>query len=132
MRTRTEVHFKGIDKSDAIEERILDKMEKLEKYFERLSRARVVIEAPNRNGQRPLAYLVKIELSIPSRKPLVIMHERAVSQGNDELQLAIRDAFDAATRRLEDTARKITERSRAERGRRRPARTVAADQAAME
>lgn len=132
MRTRTEVHFKGIEKSEAIEERILDKLEKLEKSFDRLSRARVVIEAPHRNGQRPLAYLVKIELSIPSRKPIVISHERAVSQGNDELQLAIRDAFEAATRRLEDTARKFNERSRAERGRRRPARIVATDTASPE
>lgn len=132
MRTRTEVHFKGIDRSEAIEERILDKMEKLEKYFDRLSRARVVIEAPNRNGQRPLAYLIKIELSIPTRQPIVITHERAVSQGNDELQLAIRDAFDAATRRLEDTARKISERTRSERGRRRPARVSAADEATMD
>lgn len=127
MHTRTEVHFKGIDKSEAIEARILEKVAKLEKYFDRLSRARVVIEAPHRNGQRPLAYQIKIELSIPSRKPIVISHERAVSQGNEELQLAIRDAFEAATRRVEDTSRKISERQRTERGRRRPARNGAAD-----
>ncbi len=127
MHTRTEVHFKGIEKSEAIEARILEKVAKLEKYFDRLSRARVVIEAPHRNGQRPLAYQIKIELSIPNRKPIVISHERAVSQGNEELQLAIRDAFEAATRRVEDTSRKISERQRTESGRRRPARNGAAD-----
>lgn len=123
MRTQTEVHFKGVDKSEAIEQRILEKMAKLENHFDRLTRARVVIEASHRNGQRPLAFLVKIELSVPSRKPIVISHERAVGQGSDDLQLAIRDAFEAATRRAEDTARKISERARSERGRRRPART---------
>ncbi len=120
MPTQTEVHFHGIEKSEAIEARILEKVGKLAKHFERLSRARVVVEAPHRNAQRPLAYLIKIELSVPGRKPIVVSHERPVSQGNDELQLAIRDAFEAATRKVEGTARKLSERSRAERGRRRP------------
>lgn len=126
MRTQTEVHFKGVDKSEAIEARILEKMEKLESHFDRLTRVRVVVESSHRNGQRPLAYLVKIELSVPGRQPIVISHERAVGQGNDALQLCIRDAFEAATRRVEDVARKISERARSERGRRRPSRSSSA------
>lgn len=124
MPTQTEVHFHGIEKSEALEARIREKVAKLSKHFERLTRARVVIEASHRNAQRPLAYLIKIELSVPARKPIIITHERAVSTGNDEIQLAIRDAFEAAARKVEDTARKLSERSRAERGRRRPARTT--------
>ncbi|MDX2203492.1 MAG: HPF/RaiA family ribosome-associated protein [Hyphomicrobiaceae bacterium] len=123
MPTQTEVHFHGIEKSAAVEARILEKVEKLGRHFERLSRARVVVEAPHRNALRPLAYLIKIELSIPGRKPIVVSHERAVSQGNDELQLAIRDAFETAARKLEDLSRKLSERSRTERARRRPARS---------
>lgn len=123
MPTQTEVHFHGIEKSEAVEARIFEKVEKLARHFERLSRARVVIEAPHRNAQRPLAYLIKIELSIPGRKPVIVSHERAVSQDNDELLLAIRDAFAAAARKLEDLGRKISERARTERGRRRPSRT---------
>lgn len=124
MRTQTEVHFHGIEKSDAVETRILEKVGKLEKYFDRLSRCRVVLEAPHRNAQRPLVYQIKIELTVPSQKPIVISHERAVSQGNDELQLAIRDAFDAATRKVEELSRKLKARSKAERGRRRPAKAA--------
>lgn len=122
MRTQTEVHFHGIEKSEAVEMRIQEKVAKLEKYFERLSRARIVIEAPHRNAQKPLAYLVKIELSVPGRQPIVVSHERAGNQGSEDLSLAVRDAFEAATRKVEDLARKLSERSKAERGRRRPAR----------
>lgn len=123
MRTQTEVHFHGIEKSDAIEARILEKVSKLEKHFDRLSRCRVVLEAPHRNGQRPLAFQIKIELTVPSKKPIIVCHEQVVSQGNEELPIVIRDAFAAATRKVEGTARKIKERGKAERGRRRPSRT---------
>lgn len=122
MPTQTEVHFHGIEKSEAVEARIVEKVAKLGKYFERLTRARVVVEATHRNAQRPLAYLIKIELSVPGRKPIIVSHERATSQGNDDLQLAIRDAFEAAARKIEDLSRKLSERSRSERGRRRPSR----------
>jgi ribosomal subunit interface protein len=123
MPTQIEVHFHGIEKSEAVEARIVEKVSKLGKYFERLTRARVVLEATQRNAQRPLAYLIKIELSVPSHTPIIVSHERATSQGNDDLQLAIRDAFEAAARKLEELSRKLSERSRSERGRRRPYRS---------
>lgn len=124
MRTRTEVHFHGIEKSDAVEARIHERVGKLEKHFDRLSRARVVIEASHRNHQRPLAYQIKIELTVPSKKPIIVTHTCTASQGNGDLQLAIRDAFDSAIRKIEGTARKIKQRTKVERGRRRPSRSA--------
>lgn len=122
MRAQTEVHFHGIERSKAVEARIIEKVEKLEKHFDRLSRCRVVLEAAHRNHQRPLAYQIKIELTVPTKKPIIISHECAATQGSDDLQLAIRDAFDSAMRKVEGTARKIKQRSKTERARRRPSR----------
>ena len=91
MRTQTEVHFHGVERSEAVEAGILAKVAKLEKHFDGLSRCRVVLEATHRNQQRPLAYLIKIELTVPSKKPLVITHKSAGTQTNGDLQVAIRD-----------------------------------------
>ena len=122
MRAQTEVHFHGIERSKAVEARIIEKVEKLEKHFDKLSRCRVVLEASHRNHQRPLAYQIKIELTVPSKKPIIITHECAAAQGNSDLQLAIRDAFESAMRKVEGTARKLKQRTKTERARRRPSR----------
>jgi putative sigma-54 modulation protein len=119
--TQVEVHFHGIEKSDAIEQRVRDKVAKLQKHFERMTSCRVAVEAPQRSTpQKPKVYQIKIEIGMPRRKATVISHERIGSHANEELPLAIRDAFEAATRKVDGMAAKIGQRSKLDRGRRKP------------
>ena len=120
MRTPVEIHFHGIEKSAAIEARVREKVSKLDKHFGRMTRCRVVLEAPHRNPQKAKVYRIKIEISLPRRGPIVVRHERAGAHANEELPLAIRDAFEAALRKVDDVGGRLT-RSKLERGRRRPA-----------
>jgi len=119
MRTPVEIHFHGIEKSEAVEERVREKVSKLEKHFGRMTRCRVVLEAPHRSPQKPKVYQIKIEISLPRRRPIVVCHEREGSHAHEELPLAIRDAFEAALRKVDDVGGKLT-RTKLERGRRRP------------
>jgi hypothetical protein len=57
---------------------------------------------------------------MPGRRPIVVSHEREGSHANEELGLALREAFEAALRKVDGTATKIGRRARLERGRRRP------------
>lgn len=120
MNTLPEITFHGIEKSEAIEKRVREKVAKLEKHFGRMTRCRVVLEAPNRSPQKPRIFQIKIEISLPRRQPIVVRHERAGSHAHEELKLAIRDAFDAALRRVDDVATRTSARTKLERGRRRP------------
>jgi putative sigma-54 modulation protein len=120
MHTPVEIHFHGIEKSEAVEERVREKVAKLEKHFGRMTRCRVVLEAPHRSPQKPKVFQIKIEISLPRRRPIVVRHEREGSHANEELPLAIRDAFEAALRKVDDVGTKITARPKLERGRRRP------------
>ena len=120
MHTAVEIHFHGIEKSEAVEERVREKVSKLEKHFSRMTRCRVVLEAPHRSPQKPKVYQIKIEISLPRRLPIVVCHEREGSHANEELPLAIRDAFAAALRKVDDVGSKIGARPKLERGRRRP------------
>jgi ribosome-associated translation inhibitor RaiA len=120
MDTPVEVHFHGIEKSQAIEQRVREKVSKLAKHFGRMTRCRVVLEAPHRSPQKPKVYQIKIEIGVPSRRPIVVSHEREGSHASEELGLAIRDAFEAALRKVEGVATKISHRGKLERGRRRP------------
>lgn len=120
MHTIPEIHFHGIEKSEAIGERVREKVSKLEKHCGRMTRCRVVLEAPHRSPQRPKAYKIKIEISLPRRQPIVVCHEREGSHAHEELPLAIRDAFEAALRKVDDVSTKVGARTKLERGRRRP------------
>src|SRR5215813_6021698 len=124
MRTPVEIHFHGIEKSAAIEERVREKMSKLDKHFGRMTRFRVVLEAPHRSPQKPTVFQIKIEISLPRRQPIVVCHEREGSHANEELPLAIRDAFEAALRKVDAMGSKIGARPKLERGRRRPRANV--------
>jgi ribosome-associated translation inhibitor RaiA len=120
MTMPVEVHFHGLEKSTAVEERVREKVDKLARHFDRMTHCRVVVEAPHRNPQRPKIYQIKIEVGMPGRSPIVVSHERAGSDATEELGLALRDAFEAALRKVEDVSTKLSQRSKLERGRRRP------------
>ncbi len=119
MTMPVEVHFHGVEKSEAVEQRVREKVAKLGKHFERMTSCRVGIEVPQRTALRPKVYQIKIEIGVPRRRPIVVSHERVGSNANEELGLAIRDAFEAALRKVGMVAR-IGQRSKLDRGRRRP------------
>jgi ribosome-associated translation inhibitor RaiA len=118
--TQIEVHFHGIEKSEAIEQRVRDKVAKLEKLSGRMTSCRVVLEATQRSALKPKVYCIKIEIGVPRQRPIVIRHERVGSHASEELTLALREAFEVASRKLDGLASKRGQRSRLERGRRRP------------
>ena len=120
MNAPVEVHFHGIQRSEAIEQRVRDKVGKLEKHFERMTSCRVVLEATQRTALKPKVYCIKIEIGVPRQRPIVVCHERVGSHASEELTMALRDAFEAALRKVDGIASKRGQRSRLERGRRRP------------
>ena len=78
------------------------------------------MEVPHRSPAKPKVYQIKIEIGVPRRRPIVVSHEREGSHANEELLLALRDAFAAALRKIDGEATKMSQRTKLERGRRRP------------
>lgn len=115
-----DIHFHGLEKSDAIETKVQDKVAKLHRHFDRMSGCRVVLDAPQRNAAKAKVFRVKIEISIPNSAPVIINHEREGSSANEDLPLAIRDAFEAATRKVDELGDRRANRGRAESSRRKP------------
>ena len=99
-----EIHFHGLDKSDAMETRVREKFAKLERHFGRMSGCRVVLEAPHRNPAKAKVFQVKIEISVKGGKPIIINHEREGAHANEDLGLTIRDAFDVALRQVDEAS----------------------------
>ena len=99
MQIPLQIAFRGIAHSDALHDAIRKKAGKLERYYERISSCRVVLEVDGRRQRKGKQYAVRIDLKVPGGE-LAITHEH-----DADLQAALRDAFDAARRRLEDYAR---------------------------
>ncbi len=120
MDTPLEITFQGVEKSQAVEAKIAERAAKLEKHFDRITHLRVVVSAPHRHSHKGKIYQIKIEVGLPERAPLVIAHDPEVNHAHEDLLVAIRDAFDAARRRLDDSAARMSGTAKSERGRRRP------------
>lgn len=127
MNTPLEILFNGLDKSAAIEAKIAERAGKLEKLFDRMTYCRVVVAAPNKHHHKGKTYEVKIDIGIPGTAPLIVTHESAVGQAQEDLKIALRDAFDTAGRRLNEIANKKIHAARVERGRRRPQKVAELD-----
>lgn len=101
-----QISFRNMDKSDAIEARVRERAEKLERYFGHITSCRVVVEAPDRHHRKGKLYHVRIDLGVPGREIVVSRHPKD-NHAHEDVYVAVRDAFDAARRQLEDHGRRL-------------------------
>jgi ribosomal subunit interface protein len=106
MQVPLQVTFIGMEPSAALEARARQKMEKLERFFDRIISGQVVIEAPHRHHHQGKCYAVRIRLRVPGRE-IDVSRAGPQDQAHEDPYVALRDAFDAAGRQLEDHARKV-------------------------
>lgn len=100
MQLPLQVTLRDISPSEAIEAYIRERAAKLEQFYDRIISCRVVVEAPVRHHRKGGPYKVRIDLTVPGDELVV---DRQV---DEDLYVAIRDAFHAARRKLEDYARR--------------------------
>ncbi len=101
-----QISFRNMDASDAVRAKVQERAEKLEKYYGHVTSCRVVIEAPERRHHKDKLYHVRIEIGVPGKR-LMVDHAGPAKPAHEDVYVAIRDAFGAATRQLEDYARTL-------------------------
>jgi cold shock CspA family protein/ribosome-associated translation inhibitor RaiA len=89
-----------MDRSEYVENAILEKVDKLEGLAERLTSCRVAVEALHRHHHKGHLYRVRIDLTLPG-KELVVGHEGHDKHAHEDVYVAVRDAFNAMQRRLQ-------------------------------
>ncbi len=99
MQIPLQISFRNMDPSPAVEARIRKKAEKLERFHDRIIGCTVVVEAPHRHHHKGKLYSVKVDISVPG-KDVVVDRAKPTDHAHEDVYVAIRDAFDAATRRL--------------------------------
>ena len=106
METEPQIVFENIDPSDAVRQRIADEIAHLEQFHGRLTACRVVISAPEKHKHKGKLYQVRIHLVMPGRGEVAVRPSTSGHQWNQDPLVAIRNAFDAARRQLQDKSKK--------------------------
>ena len=104
MQLPLQITFRHMDPSPALEARIRHRAEELDQFFDRIMACRVVVECGSRRHQQGNLFEVRIDLTVPGRE-IVVGRERGANHAHEDAHVAVRDAFDATRRVLEDHAR---------------------------
>ena len=99
-----EISFRNLDHSDAVEANIREKVARLEQFYERIHYIRVTVEAVHRHGHKGRLYGVNIIVGVPG-KDVVVTRTGPLDHAHEDVYVAVRDAFRAAIRILEDHVR---------------------------
>ena len=104
MQIPTQITFRKMAPSPAVEIHIRERIAELEQFFGRIIGCRVVVEASTRRHQQGNIYHLAIDLTVPGHE-IVVRRDSPEHQAHEDIMAAVRDAFDAARRQLGDHAR---------------------------
>ena len=110
MRTLPQVVFHGMDHSDAVETRIREEIQKLERLNDHITDCRVAVESPHNHQSSGSPYNISININVPGDR--LAVSSGAQKADHSDVNIAVRDAFATMTRRLKD----YNERKSAHRG----------------
>ena len=92
MQTPLQIAFRHMESSPAIEARIREHVDRLERFHHDIVGCRVVIEAPSGHHQSA-PFHVTVDLTIPGRE-FALSNTRDEREAHVDVYVAIRDVFD--------------------------------------
>lgn len=105
MQIPGQVTFRGMPPSAAVEAKVENELRKLERCSDRITSCRVVIEQPERRHHKGNLFHVRIDLTLPGGE-LLVSREPTQHHAHEDVYVAIRDAFNAARRRVQNYVRR--------------------------
>jgi len=101
MHEHLQITFRGMSPSPAIEALVQERTERLAHASAPIQRCHVVVEQPHRHQHKGRGFSVRIDITTPVGEVVVTRAPEGLRL-HDPLQTLIREAFDTATRQLEE------------------------------
>ena len=95
MEVPLQITLRDMKRSDALAHRIRSDADKLERLHPEIMNCRVVVEEAARHRHQGREFAVKVEVRVPGRDALV-----STMQRNDDVYVAVREAFDSVRRQF--------------------------------
>lgn len=119
-----QISFRNMKASEVVDARVREEVAKLETFYKRIMRCRVLIELPHKHRRKGHLYHVRIDMTVPGAE-LVVKTEASLHASlrksdaekqvksyeahaaHKDVFVVIRDAFKEARRQLQDYARRM-------------------------
>lgn len=105
MQIPLQVSFEGTEPSDAVRSAIEREVERLETHNRHIVGCRVAVIAPGHRHRHGTGFEIHIWLTVPPHENLVVDHAPSGDARHEHVEVAIKDAFAAARRQIDDLAR---------------------------
>jgi cold shock CspA family protein/ribosome-associated translation inhibitor RaiA len=108
MQVPLDIAFEGLEASAALRERIEKEAAKLERFSSRITACHVALLGRSGRRRQGDLYQVRVRITAPGRADVVVDRNPSLDHAHEDPHVAIRDAFDAARRRLQDHERRFS------------------------
>lgn len=103
MQIPVQVSFHGVDHSDAVVQRVHEKIAKLEQFCSDIISCRVAVEKLHKSHaaetRKNEPFHVTIDVSVPGDN-LIVKRDPKNAEAHEDIGIALRDAFDAMERQV--------------------------------
>jgi cold shock CspA family protein/ribosome-associated translation inhibitor RaiA len=105
MQAPIEIAFQHFEPSEDIRAEVAKQAKRLEKFSDRITSCHVAIAGPQTRHHRGELFKVDIRIAMPERHDVMVTRARGDAPEREHPLVAIREAFDAAVRQVEEVAR---------------------------
>jgi len=95
-----QITYRGMPHSPAMDARIVELASKLEELHPRITRCHVVVDETDRHKSKGNLFEVRVDLHVPGHEIVATQH------AHEDAYAAITEAFEVATRQLDDVMRR--------------------------
>lgn len=96
-----QITFLGVEPSASIEGRIRERVARLERFAEHIIGLRVTVDVPHQQHRKGTLFSVRLDLRARNEE-LAVSRVHRHDHAHEDVFTAIRDAFDALTRQLDE------------------------------
>lgn len=105
MQIPLQITFRGMSPSPAVESLIRERSTRIERFYDRIIRCHVIVGVPHRHHKKGRQFAVHLDITTPDSE-IVVTRDSGSESASQELHTAVRNAFDTATRQLEEDVRR--------------------------
>jgi len=107
MQAPLEITFQNSEPSEAIRSEIEKQAKRLDKFDDRITSCNVTVIAPQTRHRSGDLFKIDIRIAMPEHKEIIVSKTHGDAPQHEHIAVAIKDAFAAARRQIEDAAREL-------------------------
>jgi cold shock CspA family protein len=107
MQTPVDIAFRQFEPSEEIRSEIAAQAQRLEKFSPRITSCHVVVNGPQTRHRNGDLFNIRLRIAMPGHKDVVVDRRRGDAPEREHPRVAIREAFDAAVRQIEEAQREM-------------------------